>query len=130
MSQEHAIAIATNLFENTKTETGPRAILYTVGDFHKESTPAPLGASDAPIPAANGSREAEQALSPSESDAGVGSDDLYNGQWQEFKIPTGRPSRPLASNKPNTRDKAKSFLGKWTQCDIKRQEKGRSNSSG
>ena len=40
-----------------------------------ESTPAPLGASDAPIPAENGSKEAECAPSAPESDAGVGSDD-------------------------------------------------------
>ena len=39
-----------------------------------ESTPAPLGASDAPILTENGSREAEYALFNPGSDVGVGSD--------------------------------------------------------
>ena len=41
----------------------------------KESTPAPLGPSDVPIPAENGYREAKYAPSPPGSDAGVGSDE-------------------------------------------------------
>ena len=57
-----------------------------------ESTPAPLGASDAQIPAENGYRKVENATPPSGSNGGLGSDGgvaARTRHWVYLRTATG-----------------------------------------
>ena len=70
-----------------------------------ESTPALFGASDAPIPAENGSREVENASPPPGSDGSAGSDDGVGA-------PTGGSQAILAPGVPNPQNgSSDGFIG-------------------
>ncbi len=65
-----------------------------------ESTPAPLGASDAPILTENGSREAKYAPFNPGSDAGVGSDGgvaAHTRHWVRLSRKTKKQKAKLAA---------------------------------